>query len=329
MSDFRTVLTFKESKSKIDHNSKVLSIGSCFAEHITMRLEQRKFDTLLNPFGILYNPVSIATGLAILTGQRQLKEEELFEDNGLWHNFLFHGKYSGTNQDEVWTEMQQLVDQASTFFQKADWLICTFGTAFVFEYRQTGQVVANCHKLPNQEFERRRLSVSEIVATWEECLTSLWQLNPKLKVLLTVSPVRHIRDGLVENQKSKAALLLAIDELRKQYTDLMYFPSYELMMDDLRDYRFYTSDLIHPNSQAIDYIWDKFSTIYFNTATQALNAKIEKIVQAASHRPLYPTTEAHQRFLRQQLDKIQDFYEDYPYLSFQKEKELFLAQLTN
>jgi hypothetical protein len=329
MADFRTVLTFEESKSKIDHHSKVFSMGSCFAEHITQRMDQRKFNTMLNPFGILYNPISIAMGMAVLMGQKQLSEAELFAHNGLWHSFFFHGKYSGQNQQQVWKEMGQAVVQGTSFLQQADWMICTFGTAYVFEHKQTAQVVANCHKLPNQDFDRRRLGVNEIIDVWEQSLGSLWQLNPDLKVLLTVSPIRHIRDGLVENQRSKAALLLAVEQLCTKYPKVQYFPAYELMMDDLRDYRFYESDLIHPNAQAIDYIWDKFSKVYFDTPTKELNSRIERMVQAALHRPLHPGTEAHQAFLRQQLDKIQDFAEEYPNLSFEQEKELFLAQLTN
>ena len=289
----------------------------------------RKFKTLLNPFGILYNPVSVAQSLMQISKGRIYQKEDLIEHEGIWSSFAHHGRFSGTNPEKVLENINQAIKSSREFLLQSKVLICTLGTAYVFEYKPTGKIVGNCHKLPNSDFNRKRLTVEEMVEPLKDALESLHSSNDQLKIILTVSPVRHIRDGLIENQRSKAALLLAVDELCQNNNRVEYFPSYELLMDDLRDYRFYEADLIHPNQQAIDYIWNAFSDTYFPEVTQKLNTRIEKLVQASRHRPIHPQSRAHQEFIRRQLEKIDTITSEYPHLSFDEEKELFLKDLVD
>ena len=207
-------------------------------------------------------------------------------------------------------------------------MILTLGTAHVFEYKKTGKIVANCHKIPGSEFERRRLSIDEISEALNGILELTHKLNPEIKVILTVSPVRHIRDGLIENQKSKATLLLAIDGVQKANPEsVFYFPAYEIVLDDLRDYRFFKEDLIHPNDTAIDYVWQYFERAFFSKKTIEIIRKVEKINRAAAHRPLNPSSKSHREFLKKQLLNIEELKKEYPFLELRGERENFESQI--
>ena len=327
MSDFRTKIKLPQYHFSINHQHRLLSIGSCFAENIGHQLTALKFKNNVNPFGILFNPISIINNLTRLFDNDNFQEDELFENNGLWHSFAHHSVFSKIEKVAALEGIQNDFQQARIDFKNCQRLIFTFGTAHVFEAIKTNKVVANCHKMPSTSFRHRRLSVLEIVEIYLPFLEKIKSQNTDLQIIMTVSPVRHIRDGLVGNQKSKAVLQLAIDEIVQQLDFVHYFPAYEIMMDDLRDYRFYEADLIHPNQVAIDYIWKQFQHSFFDENTQQLNQKIEKIKAAAQHRSFHPQSIAHQQFLKKQLEKVENLAKEYPFLDLTEEHAVFEQQI--
>lgn len=304
-----------------------MSIGSCFTENIGTRIKQLKFNHLSNPFGIIYNPISLSNMLHYLLSDRTFSEADLFFHQEQWHSFAHHGRFSGLEKETTLNKMNQALAEARIHLSKVNRLLITLGTAKVFIFKETGEIVANCHKLPGQAFERQRLHIRDIAEAFEPILRDLKSRNPDLQVVFTVSPVRHIRDGLIENQRSKAALLIAIQHLCEDMDFVHYFPAYELVMDDLRDYRFYEADMIHPNQIAIDYIWQHFAEAFFDQGTKELNVKMEAILQAAQHRPFHAQSQQYQAFLHKQIEKIEILEKAYPYLNLAQEKMLFSSQL--
>ncbi len=311
--DFRTVFTIPNKNFDISYQDNILTIGSCFAENIAKYLQKGRFHVEINPFGILYNPVSIADALTLLWNEETVLHEENFVQQGeLWHSFLHHGSFGKLSQEEIITSIQENLNQQRAFAKKTTRLLLTLGTANVFEYRKTQKIVANCHKIPNNAFDKKRLTVTECVDNLAIAVENCGKLNPSLEIILTVSPIRHIRDGIVENQRSKATLLLAAEILEKQFPFVHYFPAYELIMDDLRDYRFFNADMIHPNDVAIDYVWKSFSHCFFNAATNNIYTAIEAHQRAEMHRPLFPESQEYQLFLQQQKIKKAAFKKQYP-----------------
>ncbi len=327
MSNFRTVLPIEKASIDINYQSSILCIGSCFTENIGDLLIENKFPTLLNPFGILYNPISIKNSLEIILSKKAYKADDLFLHRDLWRSFDHHGVFAHPDKQKALATINKQLKAARTFLSQTKRLILTFGTANVFVKKSTGNIVANCHKLPNSEFEKRRLSVSEISNELVPILQQLKTQNPALEIIFTVSPVRHIKDGLLENQRSKATLLLAIENITKRLSYTHYFPAYELVLDDLRDYRFFGKDMIHPNEIAINYIWNYFQQTYFSSATMTIFKQVQKIVQASQHRPLHIETDAHQQFVKKQLEKISTFTKQYPFIKLTTAQERFQAQL--
>ncbi len=323
MPHFRTTLKLPDFPFKISHTTSVLNIGSCFAEHIGNRLAQYKFPSQLNPHGIVYNPISMARVLDDLRSQKRYQKEDLFQYADQWHSFAHHGYFSHPELAQALEKINKRLSQGQRFIPQLDVLILTFGTANAFLWNQTGEIVANCHKMPGHEFKRIRLSVEEIVGSLQEQLSALRQIRPELNVLLTVSPVRHIRDGLVENQRSKATLLLAAELLERELNFVHYFPSYELVIDDLRDYRFYDRDMIHPSSLAVDYVWEQFAASFFSKETQALMKRIHHIISASQHRPFHAQSAAHQTFIKKQIDEIAVLQKEFPTLDFSQEIAIF------
>ena len=309
------------------HGHPVLCIGSCFAEHIGSRLERLKFPVLVNPFGIVYNPVSVARVLDKLLSEDCFSENDLFENHGLWHSFAHHGRFSHPDKVTALRQINQSLDNARRFLKTTERLIVTLGTAHVFVDKKSNNVVANCHKMPGQSFDRRRLSLKEVASPLISVLQKLQEKLPTIEVIATVSPVRHLRDGLVENQRSKATLLLGLESVCSALPFVHYFPSYEIVLDDLRDYRFYEKDLSHPNELAIDYVWQHFGNTFFSEKTTALCQRISHLATAASHRPFHPASAAHQSFLSKQLSTLEQLEKEHPSLDFTPEKEVFRAQL--
>ena len=325
--NLRTSLPIDKSTLDINYHTPILGIGSCFAENIGHRLQQYKFPSLLNPFGIVYNPISIQQSILRLINGEEYTSEDLIINQGLFYSFDHHGQFSDTDPIRVLALINQSLQTGSDFLKTTKYLIITLGTANTFVQRSTGKTVANCHKVPTQEFEKKRLSPEQIYTALSESLSQILTINPSIEVILTVSPIRHIRDGLIESQRSKASLLLAVEQLVEALPFVSYFPAYELMVDDLRDYRFYEKDMIHPNQVAIDYIWKGFQQAYFSENTVQLLSQVKKVVTASQHRPFHPTLPAHQTFLKNQLRTIERLTTSHSYLDFQTEVALFEQQL--
>ncbi|MBL7796698.1 MAG: GSCFA domain-containing protein [Saprospiraceae bacterium] len=320
MKTFRTIVPVERAPFGIAHTDRMLLVGSCFTEHIGERLAAGKFPTLANPNGIVYNPVSIARSLHALQQSDYEPETALFEHAGLWHSWEHHGRFSHPDRDTAAEKIRVAHRQAAAFLQTANRLLLTLGTAEVFTLRETGQVVANNHKVPADRFEQRRLSVTETADALAGALLSLHAAMPGLRVVLTVSPVRHLRTGFVENQRSKAVLVLTCAELCRRLDFVHYFPAYELLLDDLRDYRFYADDMLHPSDAAVDYIWEYFADTYFSPETRRLLERISKIQAAARHRPFHPESPEHRAFARRQVEQIGALSAEYPHLDFEDEK---------
>lgn len=324
METFRTALSAQPAPFAIGHADRLMLVGSCFTEHIGGRLASCKFPTLTNPFGIVYNPASIVRCLERLFAENQFfSEQNIFENAGLWHSWEHHGYFSKPDPIEMLTGLNLAYSEAATFLKKANHLLLTFGTADIFELKTTGLIVANNHKMPAAHFQERRLSVAEIAASALGILQKLKSENPDLQVVVTVSPVRHLRGGAVANLRSKATLALACEEICRQLDFAHYFPAYELLLDDLRDYRFYAADMVHPSDVAVDYIWNFFADTFFSPETKRLNERIGKITAAAQHRPFHPDTAEHRAFARAQLEAIASLKKEWPGLDFRVEEAYF------
>jgi hypothetical protein len=326
MDKFRTEVILKEYPIRISHRDASLLMGSCFTDHIGSKMQFSGFKTELNPFGVIYNPSSVRRSLEILIDSRKFMEDDLHFYNERWFSFYHHSVFSNIDKNICLENINSRISSASVFLKGASFLFVTFGTARVYKYIETGEVVSNCHKLPASTFSHELMSVEEIIRDYDELIPRLMEINPNLKIIFTVSPVRHWKDGAVGNQLSKAVLLLAIYRLVEKHKFAFYFPSYEIVMDDLRDYRFYADDMIHISPVAIDYIWDKFKKAFFEKETLKIIPRIEKIKKALSHRPFDINSNAHQDFLRKLLHNIEILEKQYTFLDFEKEKELILKQ---
>lgn len=321
---FRTSFRPATAPFGISHQNGILALGSCFAEHIGSRLQAAKFNILVNPFGILYNPASIAHTLKRLWENHPYTPGDLFENQGIWHSFDHHGRLSAPSREQALRHINEALMQGSEALRRADRLLITLGTANVFVCKDDRRIVANCHKLPGTAFDRYRLGVGETVDWLSPVFEQLHQVQPELRIVLSVSPVRHLRDGFVENQRSKATLLLAAEAIGRQHDFVHYFPAYEWMMDDLRDYRFYDTDMIHPSSVAVDYIWEHFSDSYFSPETRHLTAAVKKITDAAAHRSFYPDSEPHRRFVEKLLQDMASLESECPLFDFSEERAQIL-----
>jgi GSCFA family protein len=326
MTEFRTTIPPIRSDVKIAHHDGMLCLGSCFAEHIGRRLSRLKFPALLNPSGIIYNPVSLAESLEKLLSDELFGEAGLFENLGLWHSFSHHGAFSHPDKKVALKNINRSLTEARDFLPKTNRLLVTLGTAHVFIFKKSGRIVANCHKVPGAQFERRRLSVEEVAAALTPVLEKLKHRLPELQIVATVSPVRHLRDGLVENQRSKATLVLALAQICQELPFVHYFPAYEIVLDDLRDYRFYEADMAHPNQLAVDYVWRHFEQACFDEKTGDLCRQIERVVAAAEHRPFHRQSAEHEAFVQRQLAVIDALCAKHPGLNFEGEIQKLTAR---
>lgn len=314
---FRTEIEIKPFASQIDYGSHIFALGSCFAENMAERLRRAKFRIASNPTGILFNPASIADALARFATGKPYSESELTEHGGRWFSFDAHTSLDGSTAESALGNLNRALDTGCEALHDADFVILTFGTAWVYELAESGHIVANCHKMPQSMFRRRRLSVEEIVAMYEP-LIGQGILRDK-HIILTVSPVRHLADGLDGNAVSKAVLRLAVEELAARHKNVSYFPSYEIVTDDLRDYRFYAEDLVHPSQQAVEYIWEKFADALLTDEAKAMLPRVEQIVAAAAHRPFNPAGEEYARFCNRMLAAT----EALPEIDFSAERKIF------
>ena len=298
---FRTTVKIESLKQKIGHNDSILSLGSCFANNIASRLAAAKFQITASPSGVLFNPESIASAIERYSRAAAPTAEELREGDEGWYSFDFHSSLSHSEREVALAQMQQAVEQGAEALAKAKVVIVTFGTAWVYRLKENGRVVANCHKQHQSLFSREMLSIEEIVERYAPLMEGV--LAGK-KVIMTVSPIRHLSDGLEANSLSKAILRVAINKLVERYDNVHYFPSFELLNDDLRDYRFYADDMTHPSTVAIDYIWERFEEYAFSAATTDIIKRLRKIADAVAHRPLNADTEAHRNFCLKMIGEI-------------------------
>jgi hypothetical protein len=284
---FQTKVEIPSSSNKITYQSKIMTLGSCFAENMGRKMQEVYFETEINPFGVLYNPTSISNSIKLLLENKAFNLANLFQNRGLWQSFSHSSLFSATTSEQCLENINKRLESAALFLHKTDYLLITFGTAWVYEERESRSVVSNCHKLSANCFARRRLTVEEIVADYSSLINEIANKLPNLKLIFSVSPIRHWKDGAYENNVSKSTLLLAIDALQNQFAYVHYFPAYEIQMDELRDYRFYASDMLHPSELAIDYIWKKFYQTYLDKSSIQTMNELEQFNADLAHRPLH------------------------------------------
>lgn len=329
MEPFRTVVNIRESVQKLDYGTFSLWMGSCFTENIGSRLRDLKFPAEVNPFGVLYNPVSIKNSLEFLIRERRFTESDLHHGNGLWYSFYHHSSFSHADRDTCLKNINEGISRASGVLRKAGFLFITFGTARVYILKETPEIVSNCHKLPHGRFSNVLLDVNEIVDLYTSLINDLKGFNSGLRIVFTISPVRHWKDGATGNQVSKSTLMLAVSELVEAFGNVTYFPAYEIIMDDLRDYRFYEPDMLHINSQGTGYIWEKFAGCYISPGSEPVLREVGRIRQGLEHRPFNPLSPDYRDFLENLLERMKTIEQSYPMIDFSAEREAVVTGLKN
>jgi hypothetical protein len=323
--EFQLPIQLSSLPHPIGYEDKILLAGSCFTEHIGNALRDWKFDTLQNPNGILFDPASVAASLVSYIQPRIYTEEDLVFFNEVYQSWQHHSIFSHVGSAECLRGINASQERAHAFLAEADWLIITLGSAFSYRLADGGggRTVANCHRAPSQTFHKHLMTIEEINAALDSCLHQLFNFNPKLQVIFTVSPVRHIRDGVVDNNRSKARLIESVHHLAGKFDRIFYFPAYELVIDVLRDYRFFDIDLVHPNYPATAFVLEKFMQHCIDEPGRRLMEEVKKIVIARRHKPFQSSTQAHQRFLRDHLEKAKALAGRYPFLDFGEEIAYF------
>ena len=307
----------------VNYKQQIMLTGSCFTEHIGHRLQELKFQTLQNPNGILFDPISVCSSLIGYMEQKVYSKDQLYYHQELYHSWDHHSRFSGPEPDLVIDAINKSQKEASVFLKNADWLIITLGSANSYRLQTTGATVANCHKAPAQTFNKHMHTIQEIITALDGMLYRLFRFNSKLQVIFTISPVRHIRDGIMENNLSKARLLEAVHHMVDKFDRLYYFPAYEIVVDVLRDYRFYDIDLVHPNYAATQFVLEKFQETYMDEKTIELMEKLDKIRIARAHKPFHAQSERHQEFRRKTKLQIENLLKEHPYLNLTEEMSFF------
>jgi GSCFA family len=316
MIQFRTSLTANRQQNTINYNSKIVLFGSCFTEHISEKLNYFKFDTLTNPFGILFNSSALQKAVLDCVDNKTYTKSDLTQHKGLWHSFAHHSQFSSSDVAKTLADINTSINTANSFIKTASHIVVTLGTAWVYTYNETQKIVANCHKAPQKQFTKSLQSISQITTDLEGLYKAIKSVNKKAVIIFTVSPVRHLRNGFTENMLSKAHLIVAVQEHISHNKDCFYVPAYEIMMDDLRDYRFYEADMIHPNSTAINYIWDFFKNSWLSEKVFRTMNDIDSIQKDLQHRPFNTDTEDYKKFKKALEKKIAVFSEQHPSIKF-------------
>lgn len=316
-------IKINEPEVKIDYRDRIMLVGSCFTEHIGDSLADLKFQVLQNPNGIVFDPSTVASTITSYIENKKYSPDDLIQLNELWQSWQHHSRYSGINRDDVLEVINNSQQEAHAFLRGARWLIITLGTSFSYRLNESATPVANCHRAPSAWFDKHMMTIDETISSFDAMLYRLFQFNPSINIIFTVSPVRHIRDGVIENNRSKARLLESVHHLVSKFSRLYYFPSYELVIDVLRDYRFYDIDLVHPNYQATQFVIEHFMNHYVNESSVSLSKEIEKIVIAKKHKPFQPDTDAHKNFLKLHAERTKTLMNNYPFLSLQEELDFF------
>jgi hypothetical protein len=305
----------KETKNLINYDSNIFLLGSCFSENIGNKLNHFKFQSIQNPFGILFHPKAIETLITNAVNQKVYSNEDVFLQNEVWHSFDVHSSLSSENDKSLLKKINSAISVTNKKLKEASHIIITLGTSWVYRFIETDTIVANCHKIPQKKFLKELLTVDEITKILSTILVLLKSINKNIHITFTVSPIRHLKDGFVENTQSKSNLISAIHTILVD-TNVSYFPSYEIMMDELRDYRFYAEDMIHPNKTAINYIWEKFVDTRFSEESLPTMKEIEAIQKGILHRPFHEKSEQHQHFLEKIVKRKEKIKSQFPFIKF-------------
>ncbi|MCF0180907.1 MAG: GSCFA domain-containing protein [Muribaculaceae bacterium] len=323
--NFRTVIKAAENRQMLRHDDGVMLLGSCFSDNIGGKMRGGMMRATVNPFGTIYNPLSIAASVRRIVSCERIAGMALFQQNGVWNSYAFHSRYSMADKDATLKRMNARIAEAHNALKKCKMLVLTLGTAVVYRLLATGEVVSNCHKVPQHEFAREMASVHEMTQAMNEMVELLHEFNPELRIVFTVSPIRHIADGLETNSLSKASLRVAIDNVMKAHKDCVeYFPSYEIVMDDLRDYRFYATDMVHPSEVAVEYIWQTFQATYLDDRAAQAVARCERVTKRLQHRPMSNNVEVVERFNTDTATVVRNLVKEYPYLKDMDELAFYL-----
>ncbi|MBQ0115637.1 MAG: GSCFA domain-containing protein [Bacteroidales bacterium] len=313
--DFRTTIKIPDNRQILRHDDGVVLLGSCFSDNIGAKMRAAMMNVDINPYGPIYNPMSIAAGAERIIKGEPIAGATLFRQSGVWNSYAFHSRYSMADKGAALTLMNDRIAEAHEHLAAARLLVVTLGTAIVYRLRETGEVVSNCHKVPQHQFSREMASVDEMASALSSMVCSLHSFNPDLKIVFTVSPIRHIADGLDQNSLSKASLRVAVDRVIAEHPDCAeYFPSYEIVMDDLRDYRFYATDMVHPSDVAVEYIWQTFQATYLDDRAAQAVARCERVYKRLMHRPMSSNREVVERFNADTVTVVGNLVKEYPYL---------------
>lgn len=306
----------REGEHFMRHSDKMLLMGSCFSDNIGAKLKDAMLNVIVNPFGTIFNPLSIAGAVDKIIDNATIAGAELFMSGGVWNSYDFHSRFSMASKDAALQRMNTSIGEAHEHLKVCNTLVLTLGTAVVYRRRDTGEVVTNCHKVPQQEFTRRLASVEEITESLTRAVERLHEFNPALRILFTVSPIRHIADGLEMNSLSKAVLRVAVNNVVRQFKGFVeYFPAFEIVIDDLRDYRFYGADMVHPSDVAIEYIWQTFQATYFDDRSTQAIARCERVSKRLKHRPMSNNPDVVARFNADTQAVIANLKKEYPYIN--------------
>jgi len=312
----QTQLPLEKQAPAINYHSKLVLLGSCFAENIAEKFSYYKFQNKVNPLGVLFHPIAILELLTRAHHNTPYTEKEVFFSNGCWQSFQAHSRLNSTSQSATLKNLNTALKSTQNQLKNASHVILTFGTSWVYKHIESKSIVANCHKQPQKEFEKSILSVQQLEDSFNAILSTLKAFNPNVSVLFSISPVRHLKDGFVENNQSKAHLIAALHSVINTTNNTHYFPSYELLMDELRDYRFYKEDMVHPSPIAIDYIWQKFKSVWIHDETNSIMEEVSQLQKGFAHKPFNPLTPEHATFLSTLAKKAQVLETQFPFMKF-------------
>lgn len=314
---FQTTIPLeKQPRNLIDYNSNILLLGSCFSENIGDKLAYFKLQNCQNPFGILFHPKAIEQFITDVSNTKTFTKDDLIYVNERYHSFDAHSSLSNVDEHIVLNNLNSQIKSTAKFLKNTSHVLITLGTAWVYRFIEKNRIVANCHKIPQKKFQKEILSIQEITESLATIVALIKKINPKITLLFTVSPIRHLKDGFVENTQSKSHLISAIHTIIKSKKNTHYFPSFEIMMDELRDYRFYKEDMVHPNATAINYIWERFMYAWVSEKIYPILKEIDTIQKASLHKPFYPKSEAHQKFLKNIAQKKEEIKKKLPFVNF-------------
>jgi len=312
---FRTEIAIPSYPFQIDYSNRIFGLGSCFVDHMKEKFDYYQFQSQINPFGVIFNPVSIKNTLETIVEKRYFTKDDLFYHQDTWKSYQLHSVFNCTDAPKLLNQVNEKIQTTHRFLAQSDVLLITLGTAWVYRLKSTGEIVSNCHKVPQKEFAKELLPATEIISILKEIISLVNKPSKNIKILFTVSPVRHLKDGFVENQVSKSRLLDAVYQVADGQK-AFYFPSYEIMMDDLRDYRFYEPDMIHPNKTAVEYIWLQLQQATMDNKTRQTMQQVEKIRKALQHKPFNPASEEHQAFIEKINRQIQALQKRFDWMRF-------------